>query len=114
LPHEGTDPVCTECDGELKNTKIVGMRIIWDFKKEGNTWEGGKIMDPGNGNTYSSSLWLIDSTTLKVKGYLGPFFRSQIWKRVKGKCTRPSVDADMTHRNKPIWIDPPVRGSQSS
>ena len=81
LPHEGTNPVCTECDGELKNKKVVGMKIIWDFKKEGDKWVDGKILDPGNGNTYASSLWLIGSDTLKVRGYLGPFYRSQIWKR---------------------------------
>jgi lathosterol oxidase len=82
LPHEGTDPVCTECEGVLKNAKVVGMKIIWDFKQIGDKWEEGKILDPGNGNTYTSSLWLVDRNTLKVRGYLGPFFRSQIWKRV--------------------------------
>jgi len=74
LPHEGTDPLCTECDGELKNSKVVGMKIIWDFRKEGDRWIDGKILDPGNGNVYASSLRLIDSDTLKVRGYLGPFF----------------------------------------
>ena len=44
-------------------------------------WVDGKILDPGNGNVYASSIWLIDSDTLKVRGYLGPFYRSQIWKR---------------------------------
>jgi uncharacterized protein (DUF2147 family) len=81
LPHEGTDPVCTKCDGDLKNKKVVGMRIIWDFKKEGDKWVDGKILDPGNGNVYASSIWLIDSDTLKVRGSLGPFYRSQVWKR---------------------------------
>jgi lathosterol oxidase len=83
LPHEGTDPVCIKCDGTLKNLKVVGMKIIWDFKKENDKWVDGKILDPGNGNVYASSLWLTDSDTLKVRGYLGPFFRSQVWKRVK-------------------------------
>jgi uncharacterized protein (DUF2147 family) len=83
LPHEGTDPVCTECEGVLKNSKVLGMRIIWNFKKEGEKWVDGKILDPGNGNVYSSTLWLIDADTLKVRGYLGPFYRSQIWKRGK-------------------------------
>lgn len=82
MPNEGTDPVCTECKGELRNSKIVGMKIIWDFKKEGIEWVDGKILDPGNGNVYASSIWLIDSDTLKVRGYLGPFYRSQVWKRV--------------------------------
>ncbi len=83
LPHEGTDPVCTECEGSLKNSKVVGMKIIWDFKQTGDKWEEGNILDPGNGSTYSSSIWLVDSDTLKVRGYLGPFYRSQVWKRIK-------------------------------
>jgi lathosterol oxidase len=83
LPNEGTDPVCTECDGQLQNAKVVGMKIIWDFKAEGDRWIEGKILDPGNGNVYTSSLWLEDADTLKVRGYLGPFFRSQVWKRTK-------------------------------
>jgi len=50
LPNEGTDPVCTECDGNLKNKKVVGMKIIWDFKKEGGKWVDEKILIPGKGN----------------------------------------------------------------
>lgn len=83
LPHEGTDPICTQCEGSLKNTKVVGLKMLWGFKRIEKKWEGGKILDPGNGSTYSSSLWLLDKDTLKVRGYLGPFYRSQIWKRVK-------------------------------
>jgi uncharacterized protein (DUF2147 family) len=83
LPHEGTDPVCTECEDKLKNSKVVGMKIIYDFKKAGDKWVDGKILDPGNGNVYASSIWLIDSDTLKVRGYLGPFYRSQVWKRIQ-------------------------------
>jgi len=40
-------------------------------------------MDPGNGNTYTASLWLIDKNTLEVRGYLGPFYRSQVWRRIQ-------------------------------
>lgn len=81
LPNEGTDPVCTECKGDLKGKKVVGMKILWGFTEQGNIWVDGKILDPGNGNTYSSAVSLIDNDTLQVKGYLGPFYRSQIWKR---------------------------------
>ncbi len=81
LPHEGTDPVCTQCKDDLRNSKVIGMKIIWGFKKEGTSWEDGNILDPGNGNTYSSSMWLVGDDLLKVRGYLGPFFRSQVWKR---------------------------------
>lgn len=83
MPHEGTDPVCIECKGSLKNSKIVGMRILSDFRNENGKWVDGSILDPGNGNTYTSSIWLLDADTLNVRGYLGPFYRSQIWKRLK-------------------------------
>jgi lathosterol oxidase len=83
LPHEGTDPVCTKCQGAIKNSKVMGMKIIWGFRKANEKWEDGKILDPGNGSTYTSTLWLVDPDTLKVRGYLGPFYRSQVWKRAK-------------------------------
>jgi Delta7-sterol 5-desaturase len=82
LPHEGTEPVCTACEGALKNSSVVGMKIIWGFRKEDDIWENGKILDPGNGKVYTASLWLLDPDTLKVRGYLGPFYRSQVWLRV--------------------------------
>lgn len=82
LPHEGTDPVCVKCEGNLKNAKIVGMKILYGFKRNGSKWEDGKILDPGNGNTYTSAIWLVSGNELKVRGYLGPFYRSQVWKRL--------------------------------
>ncbi len=83
LPHEGTDPVCISCEGNLKNAKIVGMMILSGFVWNQSKWDNGEILDPGNGNTYTSSLWLISNNELKVRGYLGPFFRTQVWKRQK-------------------------------
>lgn len=83
LPHEGADPVCVACEGQLKNVKIVGMKILYGFSRNGKKWEDGRIFDPGTGNNYSSSLSLLDANTLKVRGYLGPFYRTQIWKRAK-------------------------------
>lgn len=84
LPNEGPDPVCTQCEGDLKDTKIVGMKILFDFRWTGKAWEDGKILDPGNGNVYTSHLWMLSADELKVRGYLGPFYRTQIWKRQKG------------------------------
>jgi sterol desaturase/sphingolipid hydroxylase (fatty acid hydroxylase superfamily) len=82
LPHTGPDAVCLACKGEQKNARIVGMKILWDFEQEGMRWVNGKIMDPANGWTYTSSIWLNDGETLSVRGYLGPFYRTQQWKRI--------------------------------
>lgn len=85
LPHEGKDPVCVACEGKLKNSKIVGMTILRDFQMNGDKWRDGQILDPGNGKTYTSSLWLVNQNELQVRGYLGPFFRTQTWKRADMK-----------------------------
>lgn len=82
-PWEGEDPICLRCPGEKKNAKIVGLSFMWGFKKENGFWANGYILDPGNGTTYSSSVWLEDANTLKVRGYRGIFYRTQTWKRVE-------------------------------
>ncbi len=80
---EGEDPICMQCPGEKKNAKIVGMTFMWGFQKKDGKWTNGSILDPGNGTTYTSSVWLEDADTLKVRGYWGVFYRTQTWRRVK-------------------------------
>lgn len=80
---ESPDPVCTKCSGERKNAKIVGMTILWSYKNDGEKWTGGYILDPANGTTYRSAMWLEGTDTLKMRGYWGIFWRTQTWKRVK-------------------------------
>lgn len=79
---EPPDPVCSKCSGERKNAKVVGMTILWGLKKDGEKWTGGSILDPGNGTTYRSSMWLEDANTLKVRGFWGIFWRTQTWTRM--------------------------------
>lgn len=82
-PWEGENPVCRQCPGVKKGSKIVGMAILWGFQKNGINWTDGSILDPGNGKTYTSSIWLENKDTLKVRGYWGPFFRTQTWRRME-------------------------------
>lgn len=81
LPDEGPDPICLACEGDLKRAKIVGMKILWGFHHHEGKLLNGKIMDPANGKTYNSSMWLLENDKLKVRGYWGPFFRTQVWIR---------------------------------
>lgn len=82
-PNEDQDPVCTKCPNEddRYNKKILGMEIIRDMKKDDDEYAGGHILDPEVGKIYRCKLW-IEEGTLKVRGYLGPFFRTQTWQRV--------------------------------
>lgn len=70
---------CTECKGKLKNQPVIGMYIIDGAKADGKEYQG-TIVDPKNGKEYKAKIWL-EGEVLNVRGYLGPFFRTQIWKR---------------------------------
>ncbi|MDL9999631.1 DUF2147 domain-containing protein [Variovorax sp. J22P240] len=80
------DAVCEECTDDRKGKPMAGLEIIRGGKKaEGkDVWEGGKILDPENGKEYRASLTPIDGgKKLEVRGYLGPFWRTQTWNRVQ-------------------------------
>ncbi len=83
LPHEGNYPICVECDGHLKNKPIVGMKFMYGFIEDGEDWNNGHILDPANGVTYWAKFWLKDKDRLMIRGYLGPFYRTQEWKRIQ-------------------------------
>lgn len=79
-PDEPVDPLCEECKGNLHNTKIIGMQIIDDMEFKKGKWKNGQILDPKNGKFYDCKIWLEDGN-LKVRGYIGFFFRTQEWLR---------------------------------
>ncbi|MGB1277598.1 MAG: DUF2147 domain-containing protein [Nannocystaceae bacterium] len=80
-----SDTICTKCTGERAGKKILGMMILWGLKyDEGSKkWKGGKIFDPEKDKAYRAAMWNIDNDQLKVRGYLGPFYRTQMWYRVQ-------------------------------
>jgi uncharacterized protein (DUF2147 family) len=81
-PGEDPDPVCEECDANDPRfkKKIVGMEIIQDMILSNNEYTDGTILDPQNGKIYRCKLW-IENNDLKVRGYWGPFYRTQTWKK---------------------------------
>ncbi len=81
LPND-PNPKCVKCEGELKDQPMIGMKIMWDLKKDGSEWSGGRILDPENGKTYKVYLALEDGgKKLKVRGYVGFSLlgRTQYW-----------------------------------
>ena len=85
-PREGREenPVCKKCTDDRKNKPLVGLQIVRFMSWDGEEWEGGTIVDPENGKSYSCKLWLDEKNPnkLNVRGYVGPFFRTQTWIRV--------------------------------
>lgn len=73
---------CSKCDGDKKDQPIEGMVILWDLEQDGDEWSGGQIFDPKKGKTYRCKIWLeAAGQELRVRGYWGPFFRTQTWHR---------------------------------
>lgn len=87
FPKEGREenPKCTKCTDDRKDQPWIGMQIIRGLKWDGSTWGDGKFIDPGTGKIYTLKLWLVpgNSNYLNVRGYIGPFFRTQKWVRVE-------------------------------
>ena len=79
------EDVCTACSDERKDQPLLGLEIIRGAKKaEGReVWEGGKILDPENGRSYTLKMTPIeDGRKLEVRGSFGPFGRTQTWIRI--------------------------------
>ncbi|TNF51110.1 MAG: DUF2147 domain-containing protein [Burkholderiales bacterium] len=83
---QSSEPNCSLCTDDRKDKPKLGMEIIRGAKKSdgGALWEGGKILDPENGKEYTLRMTpLEDGKKLQIRGYIGPFYRTQIWTRVE-------------------------------
>lgn len=83
---ESSEPLCTACTDERKGKPKVGMEIIRGAKKVADepSWEGGNILDPENGKTYTLRMAPLEGgKKLQVRGYIGPFYRTQVWQRIE-------------------------------
>ncbi|NBW53697.1 MAG: DUF2147 domain-containing protein [Betaproteobacteria bacterium] len=82
-------PNCDKCEDDRKGQPIIGMEILRGLKREGKEDEylwagGGKILDPTNGKIYTVKMVPVEGgKRLRVRGYIGPFYRTQFWNRVE-------------------------------
>jgi uncharacterized protein (DUF2147 family) len=79
-PGKSPDPVCDKCDpaDPRYKQKVIGMEILRDLQKNESYYENGDILDPENGKVYRCKIWR-EGNLLKVRGYWGPFWRTQTW-----------------------------------
>jgi uncharacterized protein (DUF2147 family) len=75
---EPENPLCEICEGSNKNKPILGLQIIDGLSLKKDQWSDGTILDPNNGKSYDCKVWL-EKNKLKVRGYIGFFFRTQEW-----------------------------------
>lgn len=82
LPGETGDKVCYKCTDERKDKPLIGMVIMKGMKVKGDVYEGGRILDPENGQVYKCKIKLDNTDKqLEVRGFIGISLlgRSQIW-----------------------------------
>jgi uncharacterized protein (DUF2147 family) len=81
------DAKCDKCTDERKDKPVVGMTILRNAKQDAEdkeVWTGGEILDPNNGKTYKTRLKPVEGgKKLEMRGYIGPFYRTQTWVRVE-------------------------------
>jgi uncharacterized protein (DUF2147 family) len=77
---QGKPKTCTACKGADKDQPIVGLVIIKDLGPAGDRYKGGTILDPEDGKVYKAEVWVEDGK-LKVRGALGPFYKTQTWRK---------------------------------
>jgi len=79
-------PICEKCTDARKDKPIMGMEILTDLKKTADTYAGGRILDPDDGDTYRASIKLTDQgNKLELRAYIGlPLLgRTQTWIKEK-------------------------------
>lgn len=76
---------CKDCPGADKDKPVVGIEVLKRLSKNGDKYDGGKILDPASGKVYKCNIQLDGKNTLKVRGYIGfaALGRTQTWKRAE-------------------------------
>jgi len=86
-PEAPPDAKCSDCKDERHDKPILGFLLIRNVKQsadDASIWDGGDITDPNNGKVYRVRLRPVDAgKRLEVRGYVGPFYRTQHWQRVE-------------------------------
>jgi uncharacterized protein (DUF2147 family) len=78
VPASGATTDRNNPDPKLRTRPLAGLTILSGFTDAGSVWKG-RIYDPESGRIYRSELERRDGT-LRVKGCLGPFCRTQVWR----------------------------------
>ena len=62
---------------------LMGSLTLLGFKFDDGEYTEGKVYDSRDGKTYTGKLWLTDNNTLKMRGYVGIFYSTETWIRIK-------------------------------
>lgn len=77
---------CVDCADGYDGRVLRNERIMSGYTRDGNDYEGGRIIDPKSGRTYKSVMKLVEGSNgnrLYLRGFVGirALGRSQEWRR---------------------------------
>lgn len=82
-PPEGLDQRdINNPDPKLRQRRLLGLPILSGFIADRDIWRG-RIYDPKSGKSYRSVIRRKGENLLEVKGCIGPFCQTQIWRSAK-------------------------------
>lgn len=67
-------------DPKLRQRRLVDLPILSEFTADANQWRG-RIYDPKSGKSYRSVVRRKGANQLEVKGCIGPFCQTQVWRQ---------------------------------
>ena len=70
----------------VTSSKIAasGPVMMCDYHEENGSWVGGKIYEQITAKIYPSTVAMsADGNHLYVRGYVGPFYRTGTWNRIR-------------------------------
>jgi uncharacterized protein (DUF2147 family) len=71
-------------DPRLRDRPLVGVEVLEGFRRTAaNRWEGGRIYNPRDGQTYRVDVEVLGADSLKVRGCQLVFCGEEVWRRVK-------------------------------
>ena len=79
-------PICEKCTDARKGKPVVGMEILTGLSKTADSYTGGRILDPDDGEIYRATIKLTEQgNKLDLRAYVGlPILgRTQTWIREK-------------------------------
>lgn len=78
-------------DESLRNRSLSGVVFMWDLKKDGDGYDGGKIYNNQTGKTYGASAKL-EGDTLRVKATIWGFGKTLVWTRMSEEQVAPFLE----------------------
>lgn len=67
-------------DPKLRQRRLLDLAILSGFTEDSDLWRG-RIYDPKSGKSYRSVVRRKGANMLEVKGCLGPFCQTQVWRK---------------------------------